>query len=100
MHFFSYRMVTDDDDDVLFVYNTYEEFQQEREKLNYENTLRIWYSLPSGLPNIDNERIKRYTSLQQRKRVGKVSAFAIYCILFKKTSLRKKISAKGKTRIV
>ncbi|CAF1140949.1 unnamed protein product [Adineta ricciae] len=87
-------MVTDDDD-VLFVFNTYEEFQQEREKLNYENTLRIWYSLPSGLPNIDNERIKRYTSLQQRKRMGKVSAFAIYCILFKKTSLRKKISAKG-----
>ncbi|UJR17091.1 hypothetical protein I4U23_003988 [Adineta vaga] len=84
-----------DDGDTLFAFNTYEEFKNERVKINYENTLQLWYSLPSGLPKIDNQRIKEYSSRQQRMRMGKVSAFAVYCALFKRTPLRKRISSKG-----
>jgi hypothetical protein len=44
-----------DDNDILFEFQTYEEFQKERLKLNNENTLKLWYSLPSNLTSIDNK---------------------------------------------
>ena len=33
------------DGNSLFDFDTYEEFRKERLKLNYENTLKLWYSL-------------------------------------------------------
>ena len=73
-----------EDGDILFAFKTYEEFKNERLKLNYESTLKLWYSLPSGLPRIENRRIREYTSRQQRVRMGKVSFFAVYCMLLKR----------------
>jgi len=91
---------TNDDGDILFDFNTYEEFKNERLKLNYESTLKLWYSLPSGLPTIDNRRVRGYTRRQQRIRLGKVELFVVYYILLKRTFLKKKIRSKGrKTRI-
>ncbi|CAF1463241.1 unnamed protein product [Didymodactylos carnosus] len=49
---------TNDDDDVLFQYKTYEEFRTARLKLNYESSLKLWYSLPSDLASIDNNPTK------------------------------------------
>ncbi|CAF4004367.1 unnamed protein product [Rotaria sp. Silwood2] len=42
----------DSDSDIPFEFKTYEEFKSERLKLNHENTLKLWYSLPSGLPTV------------------------------------------------
>lgn len=85
-----------DDGNILFDFDTYEEFRKERLKLNYESTLKIWYSLPSGLPNIDNERVKGYTHRQQRVRMGKAKLFVVYYMLFKRTFLKNRIRSKGK----
>ena len=85
-----------DDSDIPLVFNSYEEFKNERSKLNYENTLKIWYSLPSGLPNMDNPRVTRHTSRQQRIRKGKAKLFIVYYILFKRTFLKKRIRSKGR----
>ncbi|CAF1083090.1 unnamed protein product, partial [Adineta ricciae] len=82
-------------DEVYFEYDTYEEFRQERLKLNYNSTLKLWYSLPNGLPTIDNQLVRRQTTRQQRARVRNMKFFAFYCTLLKKTFLRKKIQSKG-----
>jgi hypothetical protein len=87
---------TNNDGDILFDFSTYEDFKNERLKINYESSLKVWYSLPSGLPSIDNQRVRGYTSRQQRLRMGKVSLFVVYCILFKRTFLRKRIYSKGR----
>ena len=89
---------TNEDGNILFVFKTYEEFKKERLKLNYESTLKLWYSLPSGLPSIENQRVRGYTSRQQRVRMGKVSLFVVYCTLLKRTFLRKRICSKGRER--
>ncbi len=85
------------DTDTYFQYSTYEEFRKERLKLNYDSTLKLWYSLPQGLPSIDNQLVRRQTPKQQRARVRNMKFFAFYCTLFKKTFLRKKIQSKGKS---
>lgn len=86
---------TNDDGDILFDFNTYEEFKTERLKLNYESTLKLWYSLPSGLPSIDNQRVKGHTPRQQRVRMRKAKIFVVYYKLLKRTFLKKKIRSKG-----
>lgn len=85
----------DNQTDSYFEYSTYEEFRQERLKLNHESTLKLWYSLPNGLPSLDNQLVRRQTSKQQRKRIRSMKFFAFYCTLLKKTFLRKKIQTKG-----
>jgi hypothetical protein len=85
-----------DGNDIMFAFNTYEKFRKERLQVNYENTLKLWDSLPSGLPNIDNRRVKGYTSRQQRMHMGKVSLYGVYCALFKRTFLKNKICSQGR----
>jgi len=82
--------------DAYFDFKTYEEFRKERLKLNYDSTLKLWYSLPNGLPTIDNKLVRRQTPKQQRARVRNMKFFAFYYTLLKKTFLRKKIQSKGK----
>ena len=89
---------TNENGDDLFVFKTYEEFKNERLKLNYESTLKLWYSLPSGLPSIEDQRVRGYTSRQQYARMGKVSLFAVYGTLLRRTFLKKKIDSKGRER--
>ncbi|CAF2957672.1 unnamed protein product [Rotaria sp. Silwood2] len=84
------------DTETYFEFKTYEEFQKERLKLNYDNTLKLWYSLPNCLPTTDNNLVRRQTLKQQRARLRKMKFFAFYCTLFKKTFLKKKIHSKGK----
>ena len=81
--------------DAYFEYKTYEEFRTERLKLNYDSTLKLWFSLPNGLPSIDNKLVRRQTVKQQRKRLRKMKFFAFYCALLKNTFLKKKIHSKG-----
>ena len=87
---------TNDGSDILFDFNTYAEFKNERLKLNYENTLKLWYSLPSVLPSIDNRFLRRHTSRQQRVQLRKMKLFAMYYILLKRTFLKKRIRSKGR----
>jgi len=82
--------------DTYFEFKTYEEFRIERLKLNYDSTLKLWYSLPNGLPTMDNKLVRRQTTKQQRARIRNMKFFALYCTLLKKTFLRKKIQSKGK----
>jgi hypothetical protein len=84
------------DADTYFEFKTYEEFRIERLKLNYNSTLKLWYSLPNGLPTSANKLVRRQTSKQQRARLRNMKFFAFYCTLFKKTFLKKKIHSKGK----
>ena len=84
------------DADTYFEFKTYEEFRRERLKLNHESTLKLWYSLPNGLPTIDNQLFRRQTPRQQRARIRNLKFFAFYCTLLKKTFLRNKIQSKGK----
>lgn len=84
------------DADAYFEYPTYDEFRKERLTLNHASTLQLWYSLPAGLPTLDNQLVRRQTIKQQRARVRNMRFFAFYCTLLKKTFLRKKIQAKGK----
>jgi hypothetical protein len=83
--------------DTYFEYKTYEEFRKERLKLNYDSTLKLWYSLPQGLPSADNQLVRRQTPKQQRARVRRMKFYAFYCTLLKKTFLRKKIQSKGRS---
>ena len=85
----------DSGNDVLFDYQSYEEFRRERVKLNHENTLKLWYSLPSNLTNIENKLFKPQTLRQQRKRSRKFQFFAIYSAILKKTCLKNRIRSKG-----
>lgn len=81
--------------DTFFQYSTYEEFRRERLILNHESTLKLWHSLPNGLPSSDDSIVRRQTPKEQRKRIRKMKFFAVYCTLLKKTFLRKKIQSKG-----
>ncbi|CAF4332261.1 unnamed protein product, partial [Rotaria sordida] len=81
------------DTDTYFEFKTYEEFRKERLKLNYDCTLKLWYSLPDTLPTNDNNRVRRQTRKQQRARFRKIRNYLVYAILFKKTSLKKKIKS-------
>ena len=83
------------DKDILFEFNTYEEFTKERLKLNYENTLKLWYSLPTDLSNIDDRLIQRCTPRQQRKTFRKVKVLYLYSKLLKRTCFKKKIYSRG-----
>ena len=83
------------DGDALFDFNTYEEFQKERIEINYENTLKLWYSLPTELPSVDNQRVKEYSRQQQRIRMTKVKIFVCKYLLLKKTFFKQKIRSKG-----
>ena len=82
--------------DKYFEFKTYEQFRDERLKLNHESTLKLWYSLSTDLSSIDNKLAKRQTIQQQRARLRKMKFFAFYCTFLKKTCLKKKIYAKGK----
>lgn len=81
--------------DTYFEYSTYDEFRKERLLLNHDNTLKLWYSLPNGLPTSDANLVRRQTIKQQRARIRNMKFFAFYCTLLKRTFLRKKIQAKG-----
>lgn len=83
------------DADNLFEYPTYEEFRHERLQLNHDSTLKLWYSLPPGLPALNNQLVRRQTPKQQRARVRSFKFFAFYCTLLKKTFLKKTIHSKG-----
>jgi hypothetical protein len=83
------------DKDILFEFDTYEEFTKERLKLNYENTLKLWYSLPAGLPNMDDGFVQRRTPRQQRKTFRKIKLLYLYSKFFKRTCLKKKIYSRG-----
>ncbi|CAF1636398.1 unnamed protein product, partial [Didymodactylos carnosus] len=85
----------DNDNDILFEFQSYEEFRRERLKLNNESTLKLWYSLPSNLTNIDNKLFRRQALRQQRKRLRNFKFFAIYSSFLKKTFLKNKIRSKG-----
>ncbi|CAF1316580.1 unnamed protein product [Rotaria sordida] len=85
----------DMDNDILFEFESYEEFQRERLKLNAESTLKLWYSLPSNLTNIDNKLIRQQTLKQQKKRLRNLKFFAIYSMFLKKTFLKNRIRSKG-----
>ena len=82
--------------DAFFDYATYDEYRTERLKLNYENTLQLWYALPAGLPTMDNQLVRRQTPKQQRARLRHMKFFAFYYSLLKKTFFKKKIHSKGK----
>lgn len=81
--------------DVLFKFNTYEEFNKERLELNYENTLKIWYSLPTSLPDINDQRVKRHTLQEQQARERKIKFFTFYGRLLKRTCLKNYIHSRG-----
>ena len=83
------------DKDSLFEFRTYEEFTKERLKLNYENTLKLWYSLPAGLPNVDDGLVQRRTPRQQRRIFRKLKLLYVYSKLCKRTCLKHKIYARG-----
>ncbi|CAF1423246.1 unnamed protein product [Rotaria sp. Silwood1] len=83
------------DSDIPFEFKTYEEFKSERLKLNHENTLKLWYSLPSGLPTTNNPLIKRYTLHQQQTRIKNIRSFISYANVFRRTFRKKKIRSKG-----
>lgn len=91
-----YFQMANTDDNVYFEYPDYEEFRRERLQLNHESTLKLWYSLPAGLPSLDNQLVRRQTPQQQRSRVRSMKFFAFYCTLFKNTFLKQKIHSKGK----
>jgi hypothetical protein len=84
------------DDDVLFEFPSYEEFRKERLKLNNECTLKLWYSLPWSLTNIDKKLIRQQTLRQQKKRFRSFKLLAIYSLLLKNTCLKNRIRSKGK----
>lgn len=83
------------DNNIFFEFNTYEEFTKERLKLNYEQTLKLWYSRPADLSNIDNQFIRRRTPRQQRAVLRKVKLFYFYSKLLKRTCIKKKLYSKG-----
>ena len=89
--------VTVDDKDTFFEYDTYEEFTAERLKLNYEHTLKIWYALPAGLPNLNDGPLQRRTRSEQRAIFRKVKVYYVYSKIFKHSCLRKKIYVRGET---
>ncbi|CAF1019301.1 unnamed protein product [Rotaria sp. Silwood1] len=70
-------------------------FHRYNDLMLYACTLKLWYSLPNGLPATDNNLVRRQTPKQQRARLRKMKFFAFYCTLFKKTFLKKKIHSKG-----
>ena len=81
--------------DPYFQYPSYEEFRTARSKLNYESTLKLWYSLPTDLSGLDANVAQRHTSKEQRARMLRMKFFAFFCSLFGKTRWRAKIHAKG-----
>jgi len=85
------------DNDIFFEFSNYEEFRSERLKLNNGNTLKLWYSLPSNLTNIDSKLFRQQTLRQQRKRIRNFKFFAIYSLILKKIFFKKKIQSKGMT---
>lgn len=87
------------DEDTVFEYKTYDEFRAERMKLNYENTLRLWYSLPTNLSSLDPKLAPRHTAKQQKAHLLRLKLFAFYCSLLSKSCVKGKIHAKGKQAI-
>lgn len=87
--------LTEDDKHVFFEFSTYEEFTKERLKLNHENTLEHWYSLPTDLSNIDETFIQRHAPRQQRAIFRKLKVLYVYSKLLKRTCLKKKIYSKS-----
>ena len=85
-----------DAEDTFFEFQSYEDFHRERLKLNHENTLKLWYSLPTNLTNIDNTLFRQQTRRQQRKRFRNFKFFAVCSMFFKRTFLKNKIRSKGK----
>ncbi|UJR12318.1 hypothetical protein I4U23_016495 [Adineta vaga] len=83
------------DNNIFFEFDTYEEFTKERVKLNYEHTLKLWYSRPTDLSNIDNRFIQQRTRQQQRATLRKIKVFYFCSKLFKRTCLKKKMYSKG-----
>lgn len=90
------RIDIDHDADVLFDFPSYEDFQRERLTLNHENTLKLWYSLPTNLTNINNQLFRQQTLQQQKKRFRNFKLFALYSMILKKTFLKNKVRSKGK----
>ena len=87
--------LTDNDKHIFFEFSTYEEFTKERLKLNHDNTLKLWYSLPTDLSNIDDGLIQRRTPGKQRAIFRKLKVLYVYSKLLKRTCLKKKIYSKG-----
>ena len=86
----------DADKTSFFEFPTYEEFSKERQKLNFEHTLKLWYSLPAGLPDAVEGYLYRYTPQQQRTAFRKIKIYYLYTKVFKRTCIRKKVYSKGK----
>lgn len=83
------------DNDIFFDFPNYEEFRRERLKLNNENTLKLWHSLPTNLTNIDSKLFRHQTPRQQKKRIRNFKFFAMYSLFLKKTFFKNKIHSKG-----
>lgn len=94
------QIMNKDDDESLFQFDTYEEFQRERLKLNHDNTLKLWSLLPSTLDGIDSQLCQRRTLQQQKKQYRSFKFFAFYSLILKKTFLKKKIRSRGTRPIV
>ena len=88
--------LNNDDKNALFEFQNYEEFTKERLKLNYENTLKLWYSLPASLPNDSDGLVPRRTRGQQRKIFRKVKLLYVYSRLLHRTCFKKRIYFRGK----
>ena len=85
-------MNNNNDNDVLFEFNNYEEFRSSRLKLNHESTLKLWYSLPSDLRDIQNKLFRQQTLRQQRSRARNLKFFAFYSSFLKKNISQKENS--------
>lgn len=88
--------IDQNDDDALFEFQNYDDFRRERIKLNHDNTLKLWYSLPTNLTNIDNKLFRQQTLRQQRKRFRNFKFFAVCSMILKRTFLKNKIRSRGK----
>ena len=87
--------LSENDKNIIFEFNTYEEFTKERLKLNHDNTLKLWYALPTDLSNIDDVILQRRTPREQQKIFRKIKLLYVYSKLLKKTCFKKKIYARG-----
>ena len=88
--------LNNNDKNALFEFKNYEEFTKERLKLNYENTLKLWYSLPASLPNDNDGLVPRRTCRQQRKISRKMKLLNMYTRLLRRTCFKKRIYFRGK----
>lgn len=88
-------VLDENDKKTLFKYKTYDEFTAERLKLSHDHTLKLWYSLPDGLPDAKDEMMPKYTRREQRTALRKAKFLYLYSKVLKRTCLKKRVYEKG-----